>query len=79
MPVNTLSGAVTPIESMLVFFQYLSWLNPLRDYVTISRTLLLKRVDLEVLLPNTFVLLIFTVIFLGVSKPPISPSTRLVK
>ncbi|WP_392407885.1 ABC transporter permease [Chlorogloeopsis fritschii] len=68
MPVNTLSGTVTPIETMPVFFQYLSWLNPLRHYVAISRGLLLKGVGLEVLWLNALALLIFAIILLGISS-----------
>ncbi|MEA5571123.1 ABC transporter permease [Calothrix sp. UHCC 0171] len=68
MPLNTLSGTVTPIESMPVFFQYLSWLNPLRHYVAIIRGILLKGVGLEVLYPHAIALAFFAIILLAISS-----------
>ncbi|ASC72609.1 ABC transporter permease [Halomicronema hongdechloris C2206] len=43
----------------------LSWLNPLRHYVTIARSLILKGGGLEVLLPEVITLLLFAVLLLG--------------
>ncbi|MFH7029979.1 MAG: ABC transporter permease [Heteroscytonema crispum UTEX LB 1556] len=68
MPLNTLSGTITPIESMPVFFQYLSWLNPLRHYVAIIRGILLKGVGLEVLFPHAIALALFALILLAISS-----------
>jgi ABC-2 type transport system permease protein len=67
LPVNILSGTVTPIESMPPFFRYLSLFNPLRHYVEIVRGILLKGVGLEVLWPNALALGIFAMILLTVS------------
>lgn len=67
LPVIQLSGAIAPIESMPVFFQHLSLLNPLRHYVAIMRGLLLKGVGLEVIWPNALALLGFAIILLTVS------------
>ncbi|MDJ0736623.1 MAG: ABC transporter permease [Nostocaceae cyanobacterium] len=67
MPLINLSGTVTPIESMPIFFQYLSYLNPLRHYVAIARGILLKGVGLEVLWLHAFALLVFAVLLLIVS------------
>ena len=67
LPVNILSGTVTPIESMPPFFRYLSFFNPLRHYVEIVRGILLKGVGLEVLWPNALALGIFAIILLTVS------------
>ena len=67
MPLNILSGAITPIESMPVFFRYLTLLNPLRHYIAIVRGILLKGVGLEVLWPNVLALFIFAVVLLTVS------------
>jgi ABC-2 type transport system permease protein len=68
LPLNTLSGTITPIESMPIFFQYLSWLNPLRHYVAIIRGILLKGVGLEVLYPHAIALALFAVILLAISS-----------
>ncbi len=67
LPVNILSGTVTPIESMPPFFRYLSFFNPLRHYVEIVRGILLKGIGLEVLWPNALALGIFAMILLTVS------------
>ena len=67
LPVIQLSGAIAPIESMPTLFQYLSWFNPLRHFVTITRGLLLKGVGIEVLWPNVLMLAIFAVVLLTIS------------
>ncbi len=67
LPLIQLSGAIAPVESMPPLMQYLSLLNPLRHYVTITRQLLLKGVGLEVLWPNALALLVFATVLLTVS------------
>lgn len=67
VPLIQLSGAIAPIESMPLLFQYLSLLNPLRHYVEIVRGLLLKGVGLDVLWPNAIALGIFATILLIIS------------
>ncbi len=66
-PLIQLSGALSPIESMPVWVQYLSWLDPLRHYVTIIRGILLKGIGLDVLLPNVLTLAAFVAILMTVS------------
>jgi len=67
LPVIQVSGAIAPIESMPVVFQYLSLLNPLRHYVAIVRGILLKGVGLDVLWPHALALGVFSIVLLGVS------------
>lgn len=67
LPMIQLSGAISPIESMPMLLQYLSWLNPLRHYVEIMRGLLLKGIGLQVLWPNAIALGIFAVSLLAIS------------
>jgi len=67
VPLIQLSGAIAPIESMPPVFRVLSGLNPLRHYVTIARSLILKGVGPEVLLPEIMALLLFAVLLLGIS------------
>jgi ABC-2 type transport system permease protein len=67
LPLIQLSGAIAPIETMPILFQYLSLLNPLRHYVAIVRGMLLKGVGLEVLWPHAIALLLFATILLAVS------------
>ncbi|ANV85589.1 ABC transporter permease [Picosynechococcus sp. PCC 7003] len=66
-PIIQLSGAIAPIESMPKFFQILSWFDPLRHYVAIARSLILKGVAIDSLWPNILALLGFAIILLSVS------------
>lgn len=67
VPLIQLSGAIAPIESMPRFFQVLSFFNPLRHYVTVARSLILKGVGLAMLWPEGLILMAFAAIFLTVS------------
>jgi len=67
MPATTLSGFGTPISSMPVFFQRLSYINPLRHVVLILRSIYLKGVGLDVLWPNVLVMAVLAALMLGVS------------
>lgn len=67
LPLIQLSGAIAPVESMPLFFQYLSLLNPLRHYVKIVRGIMLKGVGLEVLYPQAIALLFFATVILSIS------------
>jgi ABC-2 type transport system permease protein len=67
LPVIQLSGAIAPIESMPLFFQYLSLLDPLRYFIDITRGILLKGVGLSVLWPNVLALGVFVAVLLTIS------------
>jgi len=67
LPLIQLSGALAPIDSMPLAFQYLSLLNPLRHFVAIARGVLLKGIGFSVLWPNVLALSIFTIVLLTVS------------
>jgi len=67
MPMATLSGFGTPISSMPVFFQRLSYLNPLRHVVFVLRCIFLKGVGIDVLWPNVTFMAGFAVLMLSVS------------
>lgn len=75
VPIIQLSGAIAPIESMPSVFRWLSFFDPLRHYVAINRTLILKGVDLEgnwlaeitPVATEGFALLIFAVVLLTIS------------
>jgi ABC-2 type transport system permease protein len=51
-PSILLSGFATPIENMPVFFQYLTYLNPLRYFLVIVRGIFLKGAGFKVLWPE---------------------------
>ncbi|MBZ5523211.1 MAG: ABC transporter permease [Acidobacteriia bacterium] len=67
MPMTTLSGFGTPISSMPLFFQHLSYFNPLRHVLVILRSIYLKGVGFEVLWPDILFLVVFAVLLLTVS------------
>ena len=67
VPLIQLSGAIAPIESMPTFFRILSFFDPLRHYVTIARSLILKGVGIGPLLPEILTLSAFAALLLGVS------------
>lgn len=67
MPLIQLSGAIAPVESMPLLIRYLSWLNPLRHYITIVRSILLRGVGLGVLWPHVLALLVFVILLLSIS------------
>lgn len=67
MPASSLSGFGTPISSMPVFFQRLSYLNPLTHVIVVLRSLYLKGVGFNVLWPNLAVMAVFAMVMLGVS------------
>ena len=67
IPMIQLSGAIAPTESMPLIFRILSFFDPLRHYVAINRSLMLKGVGLEVIWSNAIALLIFAVVLITVS------------
>ena len=67
MPATTLSGFGTPISSMPPFFQKLTYLDPLRYYMIVLRSVYLKGVGLEVLWPQIAAMTVFAVALLGIS------------
>ncbi|MEL7068726.1 MAG: ABC transporter permease [Cyanobacteria bacterium J06581_3] len=67
VPLIQLSGAIAPIESMPKFFRILSFFDPLRHYVTIARSLILKGVGIGALLPEVTALIVFATLLLGLS------------
>lgn len=67
LPLVQTSGAIAPIEAMPPFFQALSFLNPLRHYITILRGILLKGVGLDELWTPILILISFAVVLLTIS------------
>jgi len=67
MPATTLSGFGTPISSMPPFFQKLTYLDPLRYYMIVLRSVYLKGVGLDVLWPQLAAMSVFAVVLLSVS------------
>jgi ABC-2 type transport system permease protein len=67
VPLIQLSGAIAPIESMPTFFRILSFFDPLRHYVTILRSLILKGTGLQAILPEVIILLGFALGLMSLS------------
>ena len=67
-PANLLSGFIFPIANMPQIVQLITYLNPLRYYITILRGLFLKGVGVEILWPQMLVLLIMGIIVLSISS-----------
>jgi ABC-2 type transport system permease protein len=67
VPIIQLSGAIAPIESMPLVFRFLSFFNPLRHYVAINRSLILKGVGLGEIWPNAIALAVFAIVLLTIS------------
>ncbi|MBZ0189998.1 MAG: ABC transporter permease [Candidatus Obscuribacterales bacterium] len=67
LPIIQLSGAIAPIESMPEFFRNLSYLDPLRYYVSSVRAILLRGVGMESIWPDVLALFAFAVFLLTLS------------
>ena len=67
MPASILSGFGTPISSMPPFFQKLTYLDPLRYYMIVLRSVYLKGVGFRVLWPELACMAVFSFVLLTVS------------
>jgi ABC-2 type transport system permease protein len=67
LPSIFLSGFFFPLEAMPPVLQAISYLTPLRYYLVIIRSLLLKGVGMEALGPETFALAVFGVVIMGIA------------
>jgi ABC-2 type transport system permease protein len=63
----TLSGFGNPISSMPMFFQKLSFINPMTHVMVLLRSVYLKGVGLDVLWPNIAAMAGLAVVLLTVS------------
>ena len=67
MPAIIFSGFGSPISSMPEFLQYLTYVNPMRYYQTVLRSIYLKGVGLEVLWPDMVAMALIGMVMLTVS------------
>jgi len=68
LPMVLLSGAITPLESMPLFFRTVAQFNPLSHFIIINRGILLKGVGLDVLWPHALLLMFFALIIFSLSS-----------
>jgi ABC-2 type transport system permease protein len=66
-PLASLSGALTPVEAMPHWMQPITWINPIRHFGIITRSVLMKGSGIDTLWPNVLVLIAFTVVLLSLS------------
>jgi len=67
-PSVLLSGYAFPIENMPEIVQYITYLNPLRYFITIVRGVFLKGVGLEVLWPQVLPIILMGIFAIGVAS-----------
>ncbi len=68
MPAILLSGFPSPVENMPVWLQYLDWLNPLRHFIVIVKSVFLKDLGAAALLRHLWPLLVIAVGTLGAAN-----------
>ncbi len=65
LPSIFISGFIYPLAAMPVVLQWISYLIPLRYFLTIIRALMVKGVGLESILPDVIAMSIFGVVIMG--------------
>lgn len=68
MPAVLLSGFISPIEDMPIFLQYLTYLNPIRFFMALTRGIFLKGMGLEDVMINLIPLMIIATITLTLAS-----------
>ncbi len=68
MPAILLSGYISPIEDMPVFFQTLTWLNPIRFFLAIMKGICLKDMPAHYVYENLIPLFIIGIITLSAAS-----------
>lgn len=67
-PSVLLSGYAFPIENMPVIIQYVTYLNPLRYFITIMRGVFLKGTGWEILWPQVIPMVIMAIFYVGLAS-----------
>ncbi len=68
MPAVLLSGFISPIEDMPLCLQYLTYLNPVRFFMVLSRGIILKGMGIEDVITNLIPLIIIASITLALAS-----------
>lgn len=68
MPAILLSGYISPVEDMPIFFQYLTWLNPIRFFLVIIKGLTLKAMPAEYVIQNIIPLIFIAILTLSAAS-----------
>jgi ABC-2 type transport system permease protein len=67
-PSVLLSGYAFPIENMPVIIQYVTYLNPLRYFITIMRGVFLKGTGWEILWPQVIPMVVMAVFYVALAS-----------
>lgn len=67
MPAVLLSGFISPIEDMPLGWQYLTWLNPVRFFMVLTRGIFLKGMGFQDVFVNLIPLIIIAIITLSLA------------
>jgi ABC-2 type transport system permease protein len=67
LPSFMLSGFIFPISSLPVVLQAVGYMLPLTYFIFILRSLVIKGAGLELLLPQTFILIAFAIVLLSLA------------
>lgn len=68
MPAILLSGFISPIEDMPVFLQYLTYLNPIRFFMVLTRGIFLKGMGIEDVVSNLIPLICIAILTLSLAS-----------
>jgi len=66
VPAIMLSGFIAPVENMPLFFQWLSWIDPLSHFIVIVKGLFLKGFGIDLVWRNLWPLLVITVFTMSI-------------
>jgi ABC-2 type transport system permease protein len=67
LPSMMLSGFIFPVAALPVFLQLVSRLLPLTYFLFIVRSIVIKGVGLELLIPEVFALIVFSLLLMGLA------------
>ena len=76
IPAVLLSGFISPVEDMPIGWQYLTYLNPVRFFMVLSRGIFLKGMGLEDVITNLIPLIIIAALTLDFAGLNIQTQTR---
>ena len=65
-PMMFLSGTITPVSAMPIWLQLLSFLSPMRHYLSLSLGIFLKGLAMDVVWPHALTLTVFTILILWI-------------
>jgi len=65
LPAMMLSGFIFPVASLPVFLQFVGNLFPLTPFIYMLRSIVIKGVGIQMIVPQILALIVFAILFLG--------------